>query len=570
VGGNYQAIAVYADAAEWYERFAKESPDQPEASTALSDAVVLRLGLGQVDKAMADAKAFNDRYGARQPAEAAQIAFAIGAHDVERGDWRNAERRLSGAMRQIESRATLELQLQAEATLARAYVRLGQSARAAELYGKVRDAWKDPAASRARIVRLGGSEDEQARRLGKALSAVGEALFFFAERRRAQVETLEFPAYHGSGERRDVERHIATKVKQWKERKDVAIREAEREYLRILDLDPPPPQWVIAAGAAVGKVWGRYVAEFRAAPYPKEWDQPGASPYGDPNDPSAPPLLWSEIRAEYLRWLDEASENEKRKAKAAYEKCLSYSVKYMYFDQDSRSCEKWLSGSYPGQYHLIDELRDQATRTGSGLDERAQPLDRQGAPLSAATGACGAASPTAACAASPTAACAASATAARAARTGRAAVAEPGMAGDLTDAEARRGSGAARGPGAPRAALRGRSAPASVSRQAVVVGRAAAAGWLRALPNAEGLPAVVDQVAAETEVGVAGLLGDQITVVRGRAPADVAGVVDAEKADAVAWAGAHVEVTEGQAALGGWIGAVAARSGHAEWRGGRA
>ena len=381
IGGNYQAIAVYADAAEWYERFAKESPDMADAPTALSDAVVLRLGLGQVAEAMADAKAFTARYGSRRPAEAAQVAFAIGAHDVGRGDWRNAERRLSGALRQIEASATLEVQLQAEAMLGRTYARLGQGARAAELYGKVRDAWRDPVAGRERMRNVGGTEDEQLRRLGKALTAVGEARYFFAERRRAEVEAIQFPEYRGSGERKDVERHIATKVKQWKERKDAAIRQAEHEYLGSLDLEPAPPEWVIAAGAAVGKMWGRYVAEFRAAPYPKEWDQPGASPYGDPNDPSAPPLLWSEIRAEYLRKLDEASEKQKQQAKAAYEKCLSYSVKYMYFDQDSRSCESWLSKSYPGEYHLIDELRDAAARTGSGLDERAQPLDAQGAPL---------------------------------------------------------------------------------------------------------------------------------------------------------------------------------------------
>ena len=382
IGGNYQAIAVYDLAADWYEQFAKDSPDQEKAPTSLSDAVALRLGLGQEDKAIADAKLFNAKYGARQPADAAKIAFGIGNWYAERSDWRNAERSLSGAMRQIETKASFDVELQAWAALARTEKKLGQTAKADQYYGKVRDAWRDPAGARKKIIDVGGSEDQQVRRLGKSLTAVGEALYFFAEKKRVAVEAIKFPEYKGKGERKDVEKHINTKVKDWKTKKDPAIREAEKEYLKILDLQPqPPPRWVIAAGSAVGNMWGRYVAEFRAAPYPKEWDQKGNSPIGDPNDPTAPPLAWAEIRASYLAGLDGASEKEKGQARAAYEKCLDYSVKYQYFDEDSRSCEKWLSKNYPGEFHMIDEFRGTASRVNSGLDERAQPLSNDGQPI---------------------------------------------------------------------------------------------------------------------------------------------------------------------------------------------
>lgn len=69
----------------------------------------------------------------------------------------------------------------------------------------------------------------------------------------------------------------------------------------MLALEPfPPPRWVIASGARVGQMWGKFVAEFRAAPIPKEWKQNGPSPYGD--------LTWEEIRGEYYRAIDEKSE----------------------------------------------------------------------------------------------------------------------------------------------------------------------------------------------------------------------------------------------------------------------
>jgi hypothetical protein len=266
--------------------------------------------------------------------------------------------------------------------MARTYKKLGRGAQADTYYGKVRDAWRDPAAARKKLDALGGDGDARLRRLAKSLTAVGEALYHFAEKKRAAAEAIKFPEYKGKGERKDVEKHIQTKVKDWMAKKEPAIKEAEAEYLKIVELQPsPPPRWVIAAGAAVGGMWGRYVAEFRAAPYPREWDQKGNSPIGDPTDPTAPPLAWAEIRASYLASLDAASERQKQQAKGAYVTCLNYSVKYQYFDDDSRSCEKWLSKTYPDEFHLIDEFRGTATRVNSGLDERAQPLQTDGTPV---------------------------------------------------------------------------------------------------------------------------------------------------------------------------------------------
>lgn len=130
----------------------------------------------------------------------------------------------------------------------------------------------------------------------------------------------------------------------------------------------------------MGNLWGRYVAEFRSAPYPKKWDQPGYSPHG------RPPLLWSEIRTEYWEALRKASERFLVKAKAAYATCLDYSLRYQYFDEDSRSCEEWLSRTYANEFHLIDEFRGAPTRINSGLDEWARPLSATGIPLVASTG----------------------------------------------------------------------------------------------------------------------------------------------------------------------------------------
>ncbi len=375
IGGNYQAIADYGEAARWYERFATNYPKMEKAPDALSDAVVLRLGLGQSDKGISDANLFRRKYGARKPEQAAQIAFAVGAHYAGREDWRNAERTLNSAMRQIDSKATIDVRLQAHALLGRVYDKQKRTAQSDRQYARVRDSWRDPAGMIKKIESIGGSKSEQTRRLVKVLNAVGEAYFYFAEKKRAAVDKIEFPEYKGSGDRADVDKFVKGKVKTWMDKKRAAIKAADTEYLKVIKLKPePPPKWVIKSGAAVGNMWGRFVADFRTAPYPKEWNRDGFVPGLEP------PLLWAELKATYLARLDAASEREKRAARGAYDTCLRYSVKFQFFDEDSRSCEEWLSKNYPNDYHLIDEFRGAPDRVNSGLDERPQPLNIGGQP----------------------------------------------------------------------------------------------------------------------------------------------------------------------------------------------
>src|SRR5690606_456421 len=138
IGGNYQAIAVYDQAAFYYEMYADKTAYKGEfADKALADAVVLRLGLGMEDEAIKDADAFKRYYGARKPEETAQIAFAIADHYGDKKDWQNVTKSLGGAMGLIDKRATLDVRLQAHALLARAYHETNRGATAKTEYRKV-------------------------------------------------------------------------------------------------------------------------------------------------------------------------------------------------------------------------------------------------------------------------------------------------------------------------------------------------------------------------------------------------------------------------------------------------
>jgi hypothetical protein len=209
----------------------------------------------------------------------------------------------------------------------------------------------------------GEDESAKARRLGRALEAVGESLFYFAEQKRSKVEGVKFPEYKGPNDKESISKHINGKVKDWIKKKLPLIQEATVEYTKIVNLQPePPPRWVIAAGARVGQMWGKFVDEFRAAPIPDAIKKD------------------VELRQAYYSSLDEASEPQKQQAKGAFATCLGYSVKYQYFDEYSRSCEEWLAKTYKSEYHLVDEFRGAPNRVNSVLREQPNPLRIGGQP----------------------------------------------------------------------------------------------------------------------------------------------------------------------------------------------
>jgi tetratricopeptide (TPR) repeat protein len=360
IGGNWQAIAVYDQAAEWYERYAKDNPRRKNADKALSDAIILRLGLGQEDQAVADVKQYQKDYANTNAKETAQIAFAIGAHYAEKEDWESARKSLAGAMGTLD-KAPPDIQVQAHATLARSLMHLKQQASAKGEYDRVRRIWGDGNSAQAKIndAYKESSEDDRAHKLGKALDAVGEAMFYAAEeRKKEKVDTLPFPVYKGSATKEDVLKYTEKTLKPWVMKKQAAIDEVDKDYQKVTELQPvPPPRWVIAAASRAGLMWGDFVDEFRKAPIPKEWK-------ADP-----------EIRGTYYQHLDEASEPVKvSKAKPALKRCLDSSVKYQYFDEYSRDCEKWLAKNYKTEYHVVDELRGAPTLSNGGLDDRPPPL----------------------------------------------------------------------------------------------------------------------------------------------------------------------------------------------------
>ncbi len=359
----YRSIALFEEAAETLEQFATLEPRADKAPAALSDAMLLRLGLGQVSQAAEDVATFTRSWGSTRRAEAAQLALTLATYHAEHADKEKARAVLVGAMPML-AHGPPDLIVRAHALAARV---APSPATATKEWAKVRAAWSDPAAAESAL--RGGWPGEDAaqldRRVARALKAVGEALFVAAEELRlAEVEPLKLAPYAGPADRAALDIYGNTTLREFLVKKRTAIERAEVAYLQVLELRPvPAPLSVIAASAAVGAMWGDFVDDLRRMPIPRAW---GADPA---------------LRRAYLEALSSATEPFKQsRAKPAMKACVSYAARYQMLDPGADRCSAWLASHFPAEHHRVDELVP-AFRT-SGVLHGSVPAAPLGPPLS--------------------------------------------------------------------------------------------------------------------------------------------------------------------------------------------
>lgn len=335
---RHQSVAEYEEAAQGLERFAALDPRSAAAPTALSDAILLRLGLSQDTEAANDVATFTKNWSATRSAESAQLALLLAGHHAERGNRDKARGILVAAMPSLD-RGPLDLQAGAHVLLAR----VSAPAVAKEEHARVRALWKDPAAAEQAIRRGWPAEDQAKtdRRLGRTLNAVGESTFAAAEERRlAEVVPVKLPAYTGAADRAAILTHVQTKVKDWFEKKRRAIELVEAEYTKVLAIRPlPPPKWAIASAGAVGAMWSDFADEHRRVPV-------AAAVRKDP-----------ELMKAYVEAVESLIGSIRaRAAKPAMKKCVDLSVRYGHTDERSQACAAWLTRTYRTEYPAIQEI----------------------------------------------------------------------------------------------------------------------------------------------------------------------------------------------------------------------
>ncbi len=378
VGANFHALAFYEQAASYYEQFARQFPGEdgsscseedrsagtcPIANEALQNAVFFRLGLGDLDRATADATLFSRSYKRSMPRETSQVVFSLGTYYEREEQWTNVLRHYRSFLRDYRRTALPNQIIRANVMMGRAWWAGEERDTAKSFFNTASRAWERAPQA---IADMDDVEDAQKILwLKEALDATAEAYFYLAEFAYREFRFVRFPAYRGGRSLERIQRWSEREFKTWVEEKMAALQKAETEYNKIAALQvvvreglPPltSPPWQIAAASRIGQMYRSFVDDFRDAPIPEEIE----------SDP--------ELFDIYVGALDEQSEPLVRQAKSKFEFCLQTATNVRWFNEYSRTCERELNQRDPRQYPLADELRGEA-RYARGDVARPGPVE---------------------------------------------------------------------------------------------------------------------------------------------------------------------------------------------------
>lgn len=301
VGSAFQALGEYALARDHYERFGEADPKSERAPTALSDAVVLSLGLGELERAEKIATTAERLYGGKQKKVVAQIWFAIADTHVTAGSFAQAAR--IARVHQAQMLKELpERRIQIEVLAATALAGSGKSKQADE-------AW-DRASKLKPEVPTSSGDDMRLLVLGKELVALGKARLAVAD--RSAKAALKITLKRGakvSGNHDTLEKKLA------------AIAEAEKLYMAVLSIQPEPPPMQTAVAAA-------RVARLKSQ-------------------------LWAQV---HVALGETEAEPHYAAAKAAHRKCVELGAKLEVLHEDVAACAAWLRKHFPRELVPVTEL----------------------------------------------------------------------------------------------------------------------------------------------------------------------------------------------------------------------
>lgn len=114
LGGNYQSIAMYERASEYFESYADKYPKDEKSPDKLQNAYLFRLGLGENEKAQENLRKFEDKFKKKDPQKAARIFWS--KIDILKSD----EEKLAHAKSYLQTYGKtggLDRQIVAEATI---------------------------------------------------------------------------------------------------------------------------------------------------------------------------------------------------------------------------------------------------------------------------------------------------------------------------------------------------------------------------------------------------------------------------------------------------------------------
>lgn len=376
IGANFHALAIYDTAADYYEQFANKYPGEDGAKCtdaeksagtcavaheAMQNAIFFRLGLGDEERAVEDAKSFEKNWSRKFPRETSQVRYSLGSIYERLQDWKRVVDHYSSYISQYKKTALPNELMQANVNVGRAYLSMadkdkGARAKADPYFKSAVKIWTDGGPDA--IAKSDAPDEQKERHLAFAKIAVAEASFHLANEDFEKFAAIGFPVFKASvkdGSSASKKAKVQEQFTKWMQddftkwmgEKAKALDVAQKNYERISELQVP--QWDIAAATRVGDMYLSFVNDFRDAPVPPTLQ-------GD-----------DELVDLYYQGLDEASKPWVEKAKNAYEFCLITATKVRWFNEFMTRCETELFKLDPRAYPRAAELRGSDTYTYSAV-----------------------------------------------------------------------------------------------------------------------------------------------------------------------------------------------------------
>ena len=410
IGANYHALAWYSRASNYYEKFAKKYPGEPESAEALQNAIVFRLGRGEYKKALEDVKIFSKNYGRRRQYRnrTAAVNFSMAAVYEHRGDKAAVVRhykqylakwgRHGGLDRQIQANVEIgeilwrkscplskvskgacikvkrvrskrdikkkkgkrrrkkgiELRTQCGPETKMRVIVVGRSNAAKAAQKHFAKALKLFAKAKGGKGIKGKTKEDRERRIKDMKFAAATARFYQAEKMFEDFLEVKFPRgldfSGGKSKKQKAKKKKSEKAfGKYLEDKGKKLAKTREVYQDVIKLKVA--HWAIASSARIGQLFQNFADALYTAPVPK---------------PPIPKSLYSKDAKDefvqmftdtYCDTLEDKASPLERKAIEGLATCLSKSTELSWYNEWSSLCEAELNQIKPAEYPIASEIR---------------------------------------------------------------------------------------------------------------------------------------------------------------------------------------------------------------------
>ncbi|MEE2789083.1 MAG: tetratricopeptide repeat protein [Myxococcota bacterium] len=342
IARNLQALAIYSKASKAYEYYAKQFPKKENALDALQNAAFFRMGLGQLDQAIANYEGYMKMVGRKDKKKASEVFFSIGKIYEKRAQWPKVVQHYRTFLKRYGKVAKVDLVLEAFTRIGNAHWEQAKPALA-----KTRKNWRlydrhnKPAqkAFRAGYATFSKLSAEQKQGLTTGRAAVAEARFrmgedvFYTVKYRTRLKAKTY---------RNLKRFIKTMTKKIVER-GKQIGQGRVVYDEVIRMQSP--KWAIAAIARQGEMLEEFSNAIYNYPAPKSFNE-------------------DQVEA-FKGTMTDKAEVQRQQAINTYVLCLKKAQELRWFNEWSDNAERRLAQLDPGKFRYNAEIRAKPINFGT-------------------------------------------------------------------------------------------------------------------------------------------------------------------------------------------------------------